>query len=242
MKKQIALLGFVVFGLTFFGCRKMEIPDPPSAPSFCYKASSSQTSYTRLANADSAKYVPAGGWGLYQVDLDFKFDFCGTEFTRIYCMPEDAFATFTYNDLLDVLDLSSFEFHLCTSVGVEGTSETKISYVNEGSPGNQICKIQYDSLYMDALGADARGYLSLQLWLYENDDRIEIHYGDADIGPDDPFNYTTQSGGPTVGLIGKGLSKAAFASGNPANVTPIASNIRSLSRMPESGEVVVFDF
>lgn len=236
---NFALIGLIV--LT--GCAEMDIPDPLKAPSFCYNASSSETRYVSLENATDARVLDLARWEFYEVEIAFPFAFCGKEFTKLYCQEDEAFATFTYSDVGDFLDVSEYEIHGYQGIWVEGNSDTKITYRNSGLAGDRICKVQYDSLYLDDFSNDASGYLSLQIWLYEKDNKIEVHYGTTDVGPKEPKNITgARSGGPTVGVIGTSISKSAFASGDPDNVLSNNTNIKTLTRLPTVGEVVVFDF
>ena len=59
-----------------------------------------------------------------------------------------------------------------------------VSYVVEGPPGNQICKIEWLNVgfYEDGIGDGIfSNTLSFQLWFYENSNIFEYHFGPSNI-------------------------------------------------------------
>ncbi len=66
-------------------------------------------------------------------------------------------------------------------------SESEVSYKIEGTPGNQIAKIEWKnvSFYneMDEFGT-TNNFLSYQLWLYEENGDVEVHFGPNNIKND----------------------------------------------------------
>ena len=62
----------------------------------------------------------------------------------------------------------------------DSTSLSPISYLVDGDEGSRIFKLEWENagFYDDDSG---NYYINLQLWLYENSDMIEIHYGPSNI-------------------------------------------------------------
>ena len=73
-------------------------------------------------------------------------------------------------------------------------SLSPISYKLIGQPGNRILKIEWKNVgfFGDQTEND---YINFQVWLYENNNKIEYHYGDNDIN--NPISYDYESG-PSV--------------------------------------------
>ena len=81
------------------------------------------------------------------------------------------------------------------------TSQSPVSYKIDGTAGNRICKIEWKNAgfyneYISYLTID--DYVNFQIWLYENNGDIEIHYGPSKI-TEDTLNYDGEKG-PGVGL------------------------------------------
>ena len=76
-------------------------------------------------------------------------------------------------------------------------SLSPISYKLVGEDGNRILKMEWKNVgfFGDQTGND---YINFQVWLYENNNIIEYHYGDSDIN--NPISYDYESG-PSVLLF-----------------------------------------
>ena len=240
MKKLFPFLLLLVLFSTISSCKKDDDDsDDEQTSGFCFSPVSSTSNYQSLSNPLNAEIINSS-WGINKIDIGFNFNFCGKSFNEIYCMGEDAFATFTLDTSNGYTDLSEYEIHCYSSVQLSTDYHSSITYQVEGASGNKVCKIQYDSLYFDDWSAEQDGYASFQLWLYEKNNSIEIHYGPYDASSDSTAgifgNY-----GPVVGVLGSSLSASIFASGDPQNCTASKTNANTLNKKPSSGTVIRFE-
>ncbi len=109
---------------------------------------------------------------------------------------------------------------------------SNISYLTEGPPGNQICKIEwknvgfYSEFEDDGVSTD---FTNFQLWLYESTGNIEIHFGPNSVT--DPNLCYDDETGPFIGIYAaynfntlNNLSSALELTGPANSPTAQASN------------------
>jgi hypothetical protein len=100
------------------------------------------------------------------------------------------------------------------------------TYQTSGSNGNRITKIQYKNNWFDhEWGNGNQSRCNFQVWLYEKDSAIEVHYGPSNIV--DAVGCYQGAPGPAVGLPGlfangsaaspSGTATAAYLVGTPPN-------------------------
>jgi len=106
------------------------------------------------------------------------------------------------------------------------------SYEISGPIGDRILKLQFKNLKFDH-DIPATDYMNFQVWLFEVDNAIEIHFGNSSITNPD-WSYYFQQGGPAIG------GHNAWLSGNAASpVLDTASGSR-VTGTPANGKVYRF--
>jgi hypothetical protein len=132
-----------------------------------------------------------------------------------------------------------------------GTLSAPITYATTGTPGNRICKIQWENagFYDEVSNGSANNLMNLQVWIYEVG-VIEVHHGPNTIKePEIALAF-----GWTAGLIDDidlmsedgDFTNAYIVSGNPESPTFINSSnpeelfLVSLEAIPSNGRVYRF--
>lgn len=139
---------------------------------------------------DSSEYLPLSDatlisgdqpwWDtVYAVPVGFDFTYYDKKFSEVslylgtlyfntdyYSMGVNDTIYVFYTFLRELIDLGFGTDH----------SLSPVSYKVEGSPGNRILKIEYDHVHLD-FANDTENWISYQIWLYEYNGTIEVHYG-----------------------------------------------------------------
>lgn len=101
----------------------------------------------------------------------------------------------------------------------------KQHYTITGTPGDRLVIVEFKDT---KFGHDfsSSDFTNFQLWIYEKDGVVEMHYGNIVVNNPD-FSYYYQNGGPAVGFSGQQLKGAPtspvadtgyhYLSGTPAN-------------------------
>jgi hypothetical protein len=105
------------------------------------------------------------------------------------------------------------------------------SYELSGTAGDRILKLQFKDLKFDHDFTEA-DYMNFQVWLFERDNAIEVHFGPSDVQNLD-WSYYFEQGGPAIGMQG------AWLRGDPATATA-DTGIARLSGTPANGTVYRF--
>lgn len=101
----------------------------------------------------------------------------------------------------------------------------KQHYTITGTPGDRLVIIEFkDTKFGHDFGST--DFTNFQLWIYEKDAVVEMHYGNSVVNNPD-FSYYYQNGGPAVGFKGQQLKGPpaspvtdtgyVYLSGTPAN-------------------------
>ncbi|KOS07296.1 hypothetical protein AM493_15550 [Flavobacterium akiainvivens] len=129
-----------------------------------------------------------------------------------------------------------------------GNSNSPLSYKVEGTTGNRILKLEMKNAGLEdiELSVATNGlYLNFQVWLYESDKSIEIHYGDSNVTTA-YINAFINEGEQVFTTAIAGIENVYLLTGNSANPTygeytentlPASPN---LSGYPASGTVYRF--
>lgn len=124
-----------------------------------------------------------------------------------------------------------------------------VNYQIDGTQGNRIVKMEWVNAGID--GGDTADFVNLQIWLYEANNAIEMHYGPSLIKNPKDFNAGNNGQGltgPPVGTFtastkrkdnGKVLA-LAYLTGNPDNPSITRARSTGLSGMPKNGTVYTF--
>jgi hypothetical protein len=183
-----------------------------------YTFSHSTMAYTELSGG--TQLFPVGFFDTLALGFDFMLD--GRTNDTLKLRPKGTISADTVYTLAE----RTFE----PFGGEHG--QGSYSYLIEGQPGNRIVKLQYKNVKFDhdMTGADR---INFQVWLFETDNAVEVHYGPSTIlNPD--WDYYYQETGPYVGLIDFKL-KGPVA--NPVTDTAIGTR---LTGTPPNGTVYRF--
>lgn len=168
----------------------------------------------------------------YEVPLGFSFDVYGNSYDTLYFeVGLGAEYTFKKSFLANPLAfLGAYSADLIDRGEYSGVSQSPIDYKVEGSTGNRIFKLEYtnagfyDDLDDDSVSTD---FVNFQLWLYESNNNIEIHFGPSNITQPNLCFYT-------------GVGSAHFVSANlDLNNGSISTNTISLSGNPSNPTAAV---
>ncbi|WP_196887878.1 T9SS type A sorting domain-containing protein [Aureivirga sp. CE67] len=159
--------------------------------------------YTDLENAISINDGEIWDDPTYEVPIGFTINFNGMETDKIYfdesvgaevnLTPsfENSILMLTYLDLIDKGDYNE-----------DGVSLSPISYVLEGEEGSRIFKLEWKNAGI--FDEDTpESVINIQLWIYEEDQKIEFHYGEIDVkNPETLFQgYETNGDLVMIGAV-----------------------------------------
>lgn len=122
-------------------------------------------------------------------------------------------------------------------------AQSSVSYKIEGSSGNKIIKVQWKNLKLRV--GQPGNYLNMQLWVYQQNGVVEIHYGPRSASNASGFNINT---GPQVGMFLSGFAftqclEKLWVNGSPTSPT-LDSNanyvFKAMSGIPAEGTLYRF--
>lgn len=193
---------------------------------------------------DSSAYVPLSGATVlsagenfrsksFMLDIPFAFNFCGTSADSV-CIEGNGFLVFDKGKGTAVVAFNNFGSNKDTAQQYASS----ILSVPTGTAGNRILKLEFRSLSQNRLSV--HDYLSYQVWLYENGNKVEFHTGPNACShvPDLELPFL-------MGLINKSMdteTKAYLVSGDPA--APVGqliigeSGLVYLNNVPLEGTVI----
>ena len=147
----------------------------------------------------------------FEVPLGFDFNFLGRPAVRSLFLTDDGLGGVFFDAVRFTEGISAFVaegsdlidrgYDFNVDMPTLG-SQSDISYLTEGNPGNRITKLEYRNagfyaeLEADGISTDS---INLQVWFYEVDKAIEVHYG--------PVSVTQ----PALSYEGNGGQQVGFA-------------------------------
>lgn len=195
------------------------------AQDFPYAFTVDSQAYKEISDGTSVNNGEIWDDPLYTFPLGFDFSFFGVTTSQLsiddfftggivsnypLSQPESPLIVIYDADLIDRGELS-------------GVSESPISYITEGEPGNRIFKLQWKNAgFFNEVNdlRTANSFVNFQLWLYEGSNTIEIHFGPSNItSPDLLYEFFN---GPLIGLVesfhfeNNDFEKFWYLKGNPA--------------------------
>lgn len=180
---------------------------------FDYSVSSTSGTYSSLTGAATIGSDNNWGYSRFRIPIGFSFGFNGTSFDSVSIEPR---GIFKFN-----CESSIAVFHGAGCKSDSSGLTSTLSYLTEGIPGSRILKIQYTNCGYRL--ADTTEKIAYQVWLYEQDDKIEIRTG-ATTYPAYDSTYTGPT--PLVGLI------------NPLNNTTVNGLLLSGSAASPTSQAV----
>lgn len=148
--------------LLTFSCKKKDKdnPNPTSTVNSCiYDFTKSIITYTPIASPDGYYNGYDGSGTDGAISIPFPFKVCGKSVSQF-----DA-------DVNDIYFISTSSEQVYMTYNMENLNPSYVSWKTEGIAGNRIQKIQFQ----DRVGSIDN--LNFQVWLYENGNKIEAHYG-----------------------------------------------------------------
>lgn len=202
---------------------------------FNYSVSTSTSTYTALMDTALCDTTSDWSYNTYIVPIGFSFSFEGDDYDTISIEPNGIIkfspsrAIVAYHGARCKLDTAN--------------AYSRLSYNISGATGARIIKIQYAYCGYDT--GDLEENLSYQVWLYEQDNKIEVHTGPNSY----PGALTSTAVNPTplIGLINPlqdGTVNALLLTGDAA--APVASQVGYgspllyLDYIPSQGKVYAF--
>lgn len=138
-----------------------------------YVALSNSTSLTQGIPYDDPEY---------EVNIGFEFDYLGNTFSNIIFGGYDSYGC----ELLFYSEGFTPPFHQISPYMMDiidgqldnnGKADSDIRYITEGEPGSRIFKLEWSNVAFYNEGSPYAMRMNLQVWLYEQDNAIEFHYG-----------------------------------------------------------------
>ncbi len=150
-----------------------------------YDLSVSQQTYSDLSEPS---LINNGVWDwddFPQTSMPFSFSIDGQQITG-FSFFDDNFVLMTENydenegtGYFDVFAATAFIQDRTYNSGVSGSP---LGYKVEGEAGNRILKLEAKNVGLEEDPvADGNYYMNFQIWLYESDKSIEIHYGPTNV-------------------------------------------------------------
>ncbi len=239
MKKPLSLVALLL-GLSSFAQNS-------------YTLSTYTTPYTQLANPAPVEFLFEEGnsWvdPFFTVPFDFGFEMNEQTYTSTSQFDVGAFFFFE-NMFSEETQLFGLVDDFADGDTIQGLASSEILYAVDGAVGNRIAKIEYVNagFYEEIFGPEpaAENRINFQLWFYEENGILEVHFGDSDIP--NPELVFFGNAGPTVlvalGVQGLGATYEFGATiiGDPLNPTLDSETSLNeappgLDGIPESGRV-----
>ena len=178
--------------------------------------------------------------------IGFNFNLGGSTFSQ-FLMSTNGWITFDITATTATTNYSSlngFVPHIIAAYsGDLNSTGNALSYQTTGSPGSQICKIQWTNT-TEWSTTEVPDLSSFQIWLYEGTNVVEIRYGSFGVGT----RTGAQSPSPQVGLRGVSTASTDVLSlGSSTNwAAPVAGNTSTtgmpatVSVLPDDGRMYTF--
>ena len=224
-----------------------------------YELSVSQGVYQPLENSISVTNGQVWDDPEFSIPIGFVFSLYDTETSELYSNSGSAGILFD----VESYDIEDETFSAIIPMLVDlidlgydsGESLSNISYLVEGEEGSRICKVEWSNagFFEDINYGAGADFVNIQLWLYEEDNSIEFHFGNSDVSNPDSFLGNT---GPAMGLISNFNNETEtifdeffVLTGDPANPNIVFLDEDSydyfydenaLEAMPESGTIYRF--
>jgi len=240
--KKLSILSLVVFvtmSMFSFGqnvSKKEKISFPKGSLSYAnskavnYSFTKSTGTYTNLTNAVSLNNGEAWDDPSYDVPIPFLFTINNVPVTSLSfdgygsMLVANSSVAYVYEIILP------FEMDILDRGYIDEFSLSPLSYKVEGTTGNRILKIEWNNVgsyeeYYELNSLDM--YINFQLWLYESNHNIEVHFGPSMIDQPHYFYFGDE---PMVGILtfddyNEILSNVHLLNGDPDNPQFITGNV-----------------
>lgn len=191
-----------------------------------YELDTATSNYTEFNGGTN---VSGSAWDSSQmITLPFAFRYFDRAYNNIYITFYGVYFTDTG------LDMMYFGLHDFIPEDLD-ISKSPITFDVFGNIGSRILKVQYKNVHEASTSSSFEYVLNVQLWFYEADNRIEIHFGPKTIT--DP-KYTSF-------VIGLDDADGVYSYGvGGSNNSPVLeeqnSSFDGISEYPYEGQVYIF--
>lgn len=245
MKKTILLFAAFITAFTSF--------------SQTYSFQATTGTYADLASPVSLNNGLTWDDPLFLIPVGFEFNYFGDNYDTVYIsnVGLGGFIGFEHggpdNFPLMVPFSADLVDRASTSQNWEGQSGSlsPLSYKTEGAAGNRILKIEWKNagFYGDVDDDDiSTDYVNFQLWIYEQNNNIEMHYGPVSVTQPD-LAYDGESGPAVVLSSHLDLNtyeldpQSIFLTGNPSSPdTVMSADFQLLNGTIPNGTIYRFIF
>lgn len=207
------------------------------AQSFDYTTATSSGTYQALTGATTVS--PNTDWtnSRFRIPIGFTFTFADSSFDTV-SVEVRGFVKF--DDERSVL-----MFYNATCKPDSNNNYSVLSYSTTGTAGNKIFKLQFANCGYDK--PNPSEYMNFQLWLYEQDGKVEIHTGPVSY-PGYVVDPEEEIPTPLVGLINPmqnwSTSSSLLISGDPASPTyqavPTGNDLVYMNCVPPADKIYSF--
>lgn len=190
-----------------------------------------------VLDESNADIIPSGStsFAVYQpIPIGFDFEILGVSYDSLR-VAQYGYVSFSNAGSQETLILA----YDCRLDYFQGDSSlSSINYTLEGTPGNQIFKLEFNNygFYEDATDTY---FANFQLWLYEDCNEFEVHVGSTSVGPGIFINPTDAA--PFIGYVSlEPGGESAYLTGSSSSPTLVAATSGVMSDHPVSGTIYNF--
>ena len=205
-----------------------------------YTVEHSTTTYEPLVNANlldesNPTIAPSGSDRYQAIPIGFDFIYHGYTFTSLK-VGENGYVIFEQNGVFESF-INIFE---CRQMNFQdSTLLSPIYYEVSGDPGNQIFKLEFvkSGFVNDSQQDD---YINYQLWIYEECNVFEFHFGDVSIDPAELDLFFNNATAPFMGYGNNDPYFYYVMDGSLTAPNLIFNAFGSLDSIPNSNSVYTF--
>jgi len=231
---KLNILYFLFIGLVITtSCKKDDDTGiKPEGSTFCYSVAVEAEIYSDIIDGQDLDY---NSDDFYEIDLGFKFNFCGTEFDKLF-FAFDYGPTFSYKISGDVTDATGFELLPFGALSIDQTSKD-LQYKIEGDVGDRVVVVEWKNFEF-GVGQQDPYRVNFQMRLFEKTNEIYFHYGannvDAEEFKSNQFYFLP------IGLYSTNGTDGLYLSGKTDEPTVVKSPTVGLDTWPLDGTLYIF--
>ncbi len=228
------ILFSLLLGLVFISsCKKDdETGIKPEGSTFCYSVTVQGETYSDIIDG---KDLDINSDDFYEIDLGFKFNFCGTEFDKLF-FGFDYGPTFSYEISGDITDATGFELLPFGALFIDQTSND-LQYKIEGDDGDRIVIVEWNNFEF-GVGQQDPYRVNFQMRLFEKTNEIYFHYGANNV--DSTEFKSNQFYFLPIGLYSTNGTDGLYLSGKTDDPKVIKSPTVGLDTWPLDGTLYIF--
>lgn len=191
-----------------------------------YRLDTSRMAYQEFSGGSD---VSGPAWDSAQeITLPFAFKYFHKAYNNLFISYDGVYFSDTG------MDLFYYGLHDYMPEGMDIT-KSPITFDIIGAPGSRIIKIQYKNIRESNTNSSFQFALNLQIWLYESNSHIEIHFGPSVITDPQYSSYV-------IGMSDETGTKDYVVDTTAANPVLVAKsmNYNGIASFPVNGQVYTF--